>query len=96
MTEFVARIGTFFLLIGMGFAILFIASDMAASSGTGMRTDYNYLCIGVILLSLGFALRAQGRPPPEPSGRFRSIRNYREKRKQARIEKEKAKHQVKK
>lgn len=96
MTEFVGRVGTFFLLMGLGFGILFVASDMSASAGTGLRTDYNYLCIGTILLSLGFALRAQGKPPPEASGRFRSIRNYREKRKQARIEKEKARQQVKK
>lgn len=94
MTEFVARVGTFFLLMGIGFGILFVASDMSASAGTGLSPDYNYLCIGTILLSLGFALRAQGAPPPQPSGRFRWLRNVREGRKKRR--QEKAASQVKK
>jgi len=87
MTEFVGRVGTFFLLMGLGFGILFVASDMSHSAGTGLPTDYNFLCIGVILLSLGFALRAQGRPPPQASSRFRVIRNFREGRRKKREEK---------
>ncbi len=82
------RIGTFFLLMGLGFGILFVASDMSASAGTGLRTDYNYLCIGTILLSIGFALRAQGAPPPQPSGRFRWWRNMRENRRKKQAEKQ--------
>lgn len=94
MTGFIARVGTFFILMGLGFGILFVASDSAASAGVA-QIQYNYLCIGTILLSLGFVLRARGAPPPEPSGRFRFLRNMNEGRKKAREEKEKAKQIIK-
>jgi hypothetical protein len=63
--EFVARIGTFFGLVGLGLMIFFILSD--ASSNPRL----SYFCGGTILLTLGFFLRGQFKKPAgPPSGRF--------------------------
>ena len=62
------RIGTFFILIGLGLIGLFILSDVADSPSC------NYLVIGAILLGLGIFLWFKDpRQPPEPTGRFRLL-----------------------
>jgi hypothetical protein len=58
------RVGTFFLLVGFGFVILFILSDAVR------QTAFNYLCGGTILLIVGFLFRAQYKRARPPSGRF--------------------------
>lgn len=63
------RIGTFFILLGLGLIGLFVLSDMAQTPTCG------FFLSGVILLGLGIFLWVQHpRPPAQPSGRFRILR----------------------
>ena len=63
--EFVSRIGTFFLLIGVGALVFFFLSNAAKDP------RLSYFCWGTILLTVGFIFRGQfKRPAPPPSGRF--------------------------
>ena len=94
MTEFISRVGTFFLLVGLGLEFMFFASDSAAA-GTSLQANYNFLCVGTIFLSLGIILRIRGAPPRESSGRFRTVRNWRDRRRKRREERIKAKQQKK-
>jgi hypothetical protein len=71
MEEFVIRVGTFFIVIGVGIFILFIASDYAH------QTDFDYLFWSIIIIAFGMLLRRR-RPPPPPSGRFSTWRKWRE------------------
>jgi hypothetical protein len=85
--EYVPRIGTFLILLGIFFFILFLASDFAD------RPDFDWLFLGVILVALGFLLRRRATPPP-PAGRFGALRRLREstkKRKEERAKKAKKK-----
>ncbi len=64
-TEFIYRVGTFFIMIGIVLVILFVLSDAA------QQTMFRYFCWGVALLFVGFAFRAQyKKSAPPPSGRF--------------------------
>jgi hypothetical protein len=94
MTEFTARVGTFLYLMGAGFIILFIASDVTAATVAGRRTDYGLLFIGVLLFSVGLLFRRRA-PPPPAAERFRIIRKYRENQKKKLEEKAKAQQQKK-
>jgi hypothetical protein len=69
--EFITRIGTFFLLIGIGIFILFIASDYAN------KTNFDYLFWAVLSVTIGIMLRRRKTPPP-PSDRFSYVRRLRE------------------
>ncbi len=69
--KFIVRIGTFFVLIGVGIFILFIASDSAG------KTNFDYLFWSVLSVTLGLMLRRR-KPPPPPSERFSYIRRLRE------------------
>ena len=71
--EFIIRIGTFFLLIGTGILILFIASDYAG------KTNFDYLFWAVLSITIGWMLRRRKEPPP-PSGRFSYVRRLKERR----------------
>ena len=71
--EFIIRIGTFFLLIGSGIFILFVASDYAG------KTNFDYLFWAVLSVTVGIMLRRRKAPPP-PSGRFSYVRRLRERR----------------
>ena len=63
--EFVSRVGTFLLLVGIGLMVFFILSD--ASNDPRL----SYFCWGTILLTWGFIFRAQYKKPAgPPSGRF--------------------------
>jgi len=63
--EFVSRVGTFFVLTGLGLLTFFMLSDAASDP------RLSYFCWGTGLLTLGFMFRGQfKRPPPAPSGRF--------------------------
>lgn len=73
--SFVNRIGTFFILLGIGLIGLFILSDIAQAP------TCNFLIVGAILLIVGLALwfrnPAPKGPPPE---RFRILKSLNKKR----------------
>jgi hypothetical protein len=62
--EFVSRVGTFFILVGIGLMVFFLLSDAASDP------RLSYFCSGTILLSLGFLFQARYKRPSAPSGRF--------------------------
>ena len=63
--EFVARVGTFFVLVGIGMLVFFILSEAAKDPTLG------YFCWGTALLTLGFIFQGQFKKPAgPPSGRF--------------------------
>jgi hypothetical protein len=63
----IVRVGTFFLVIGWGAFILFVISDLAAA------VDFEYLCIAMLLIGIGWAMRSKKAPPPS-AGRFSIFR----------------------
>ena len=71
MEEFIIRIGTFFVVIGIGIFILFIASDYAK------QIDFDYLFWAIVAIAVGMILRRR-KPPPPPSGRFSAWHKWRE------------------
>lgn len=92
MKDFLARVGTFFFLIGIGLVMLFIASD-ASVDFSDKPTNYSFLCGGVLLFMVGFLFRRTA-APPQAADRFRSVRKIQERREAAK--KEKARPQQKK
>jgi hypothetical protein len=70
LKEFLVRIGTFCILIGIGLLILFVASDSAG------KTNFDYLFWAVLSVTLGILLRRR-KAPAAPSGRFASLRSFR-------------------
>ncbi len=68
MLNTVGRIGCFFLLVGAGLAILYLASDSVH------RPQLDVLAGGLLLLLLGWVLWRKGRTPPRASNRFRILR----------------------
>lgn len=69
--DFAARIGTFLVLLGIFFFIIFIASDLAD------QPDFDWLFLGLLFLVGGIVLRRRA-PPPPPSGRFSALNRWRE------------------
>ncbi len=57
------RIGTFFIIIGLGSVILFVISDIANT------VDFDYLFIGLLSIGIGFFFRRDAEKP-SASGRF--------------------------
>jgi hypothetical protein len=72
--ELVPRIGTFFILVGIGLIILFMASDFAN------QPDFDYLFLGLIGLGIGYLFRRRAARSPA-SGRFGALRRMRTKKK---------------
>ena len=66
--EVLYRIGTFFLLVGIGLLVFFFISEAAK------QVTFNYLCWSLILIVLGFLLRSQVKRTVTPSGRFSIVR----------------------
>jgi hypothetical protein len=63
--EFVSRVGTFFVLVGIGLMVFFMLSDAASDP------RLSYFCWGTVLLSLGIMFQARfKRPAGPPTGRF--------------------------
>ena len=54
--ELVPRIGTFLILLGIFFFILFLASDFAN------LTDFDWLFLGLIFVAIGFFFRRRATP----------------------------------
>jgi len=74
--EIVHRIGTFFLLVGIGLVVFFVLSEAA------QQVTFNYLCWGLILLILGLIFRGQYKKSVPASGRFSLVRRLMPKSKQ--------------
>ena len=70
---FLSRIGTFFVLLGLGLLVLFIASDI------GVETFFRYFFLGLLMLGIGFLFKRAGAVPRPPSTRFESLRRMRQK-----------------
>ena len=68
--DIVPRIGTFFIVIGAGFILLFIVSDIAKV------VDFNYLSAGILVTGIGVVLRKNAKKPSS-SGRFESLKKMR-------------------
>ena len=66
--EIIYRIGTFFLLVGIGLLLFFILSEAA------QQVTFDYLCWGIVLLIVGFIFRGQFKRTTTPSGRFGLVR----------------------
>jgi hypothetical protein len=68
--ELIARIGTFFLLLGIGLIIFFVLSEAAQA------VNFGYFCSGIIVLILGFVFRAQFKKETPSSGRFSLVKRF--------------------
>jgi hypothetical protein len=94
MDEFIARVGTFFYLMGTGCVILFIASDASSQVSATVNTDYNLLFFGVVLVVLGYIFRKRAAPPPAAE-RFKTWHKWQANRKSKKEEKAKAQQKKK-
>ena len=82
--EFVARVGTFFVLVGIAMMVFFMLSDAADAPRLG------YFCGGTVLLSLGILFQSRWkRPAGPPSGRFSVLQKLKRKPKEAKKEEKK-------
>ncbi len=72
-SEFIYRVGGFFLLVGIGLVVLFFLSEIA------QKTAFSYFCWGTILLIVGIMFRTQYKRSTPPSGRFSLLKRLRSK-----------------
>lgn len=70
--DIIPRIGTFFIIMSIGFFLLF-----AISNPTG-KNYFDYLFIGIFLGGVGIFLQRKAKPPP-PANRFSMFRKKRDK-----------------
>jgi hypothetical protein len=66
--EVVHRIGTFFILLGLGLLGFFLLSEAAK------QVTFEYFCWSVLLLVIGFIFRGQFKRSVPPSGRFSLVK----------------------
>jgi hypothetical protein len=66
--EVVHRIGTFFVILGIGLLGFFLLSEAAK------QVTFEYFCWSVILLVIGFVFRGQFKRSVAPSGRFSLVK----------------------
>ena len=66
--EVLHRIGTFFIIVGIGLFAFFLLSEAAR------QVAFEYFCWSVILLVIGFVFRGQFKKQVTPSGRFSLVR----------------------
>ena len=66
--ELTYRVGTFFLMVGIGLLVFFVMTEAAQAP------TFNLFCSGTILLIVGLLFRAQYRKTIKPSGRFNIIK----------------------
>jgi hypothetical protein len=71
--ELLYRIGTFFLLIGIGLLILFLMSEAE------QVPMFSYFCWSMVLIIVGFLFRAQYKKTLPPSGRFSILKKLKSK-----------------
>jgi hypothetical protein len=66
--EILHRVGTFFILLGIGLLAFFLLSEAAR------QVAFEYFCWSVLLLVLGFLFRGQFKRSVTPSGRFSLVK----------------------
>jgi hypothetical protein len=66
--EILHRIGTFFLLVGIGLLVFFMLSEAAK------KVAFEYFCWSMLLIVIGSIFRGQFRRTVKPSGRFSLVR----------------------
>ncbi|NWG35766.1 MAG: hypothetical protein HXY42_15160 [Chloroflexi bacterium] len=71
--EILYRIGTFFLLMGIGLLVFFLLSESAG------QPTFSYFCWSMITLILGFFFRAQYKKAVPSSGRFSILKKLKPK-----------------
>ena len=62
--ELIHRIGTFFIMVGIGLLAFFLLSEAAR------QVTFEYFCWGILLLVIGVVFRGQFKRSVPPSGRF--------------------------
>ena len=72
-SEVISRIGTFFLIVGIGLFLLFLLSE-----STG-NTTFEYFCGSTLLVTLGFIFRSRFKKSGPASGRFGVFKRFRRK-----------------
>ncbi|MEP7136864.1 MAG: hypothetical protein ABI904_18210 [Chloroflexota bacterium] len=73
-SEFVGRVGTFLVLVGIGLMVFFILSEAAKVP------MLSYFCWGTVLLSFGFIFRGKlKKPGGPPHGRFSILKRFKSK-----------------
>jgi hypothetical protein len=80
----IVRVGTFFMVMGLGAFVLFVTSDIAD------QVDFDYLFVAMLLLAVGWGFRRKKAQPP-PAGRFESLRKMRDNAKNKNSDKSKEK-----
>ena len=68
--EIVHRIGTFFIIVGIGLLVVFLLSEAAR------QVAFEYFCWSVLLLVIGFVFRGQFKRSVAPSGRFSLVKRF--------------------
>ncbi len=68
--EILSRIGTFFVLIGIGLLVFFVLSEAVE------KVTFDYFCWGLVLLILGLVFRGQFKKKVAPSGRFSLLKSF--------------------
>ena len=66
--EILHRIGTFFLLVGIGVLVLFMASEAQG------KITLDYFCSSLLFILIGLFFRGQYKKPAPSSGRFSLVR----------------------
>jgi hypothetical protein len=66
--EVLHRIGTFFIIVGIGLLVFFLLSEAAR------QVAFDYFCWSVILLVVGFVFRGRFKRSVTPSGRFSLVK----------------------
>jgi uncharacterized membrane protein len=74
--ELIYRLGTFFLVVGIGLLAFFLLSEAAGTP------TFSYFCGSMILITLAFVFRARYKRSIQPSGRFGIIQRLRPKSKE--------------
>jgi len=74
--EVIHRIGTFFIIVGIGLLAFFLLSEAAR------QVAFEYFCWSVALLVTGFAFRGRFKRSVTPSGRFSLVKRLMPKAKQ--------------
>jgi hypothetical protein len=69
-SEFISRIGTFCILIGVGMLLLFVASDASGSA------NFDLLFWSLLVIAAGILL-GRRKPPAPRSGRFSMLQRFR-------------------
>jgi hypothetical protein len=84
-SDFISRIGTFFLLLGIGLMWLFVISDM------NNATNFLFFLIGAMILVGAWYFKRISAPPRKDAGRFSLIRKILQKQREAKERKEASK-----